>query len=188
MKTRHLILAASAIGLLAGFGAARAAASGEAAIKTVPRLDLDRYVGQWYEIAHYYNWFQRKCTGDVSARYSWRPDGRIDVLNRCRVQEGRYESAHGIARPDTSSLARRNTSSKLEVRFAPAWLSWLPPVWGKYWVIMLDEDYKWAVVSDPKKKYLWILSREKEMPEDVYAKILADLRAKGFDTDKLIRG
>ena len=77
------------------------------------------------------------------------------------------------------------TSPKLQVRFAPAWLSWLPWVWGDYWVIDLDKDYQLAAVSDAKREYLWVLSRNKQVPPAAYQALLARLTAQGFDTQRL---
>ena len=112
-----------------------------APVRTVPFVDLDRYAGDWFEIARFPNRFQRQCVGDVRASYARRADGRIDVVNRCRTDDGRTE-ARGIAR-----VVDERTFARLKVRFAPAWLSLLPFVWGDYWIIGLAEDYSWAVVG-----------------------------------------
>src|SRR5690606_20135008 len=112
-------------------------------VRTVPKVDLDRYVGIWYEISRYPNKYQRDCESDVRASYSRRPDGRLDVVNVCRTSDG-IKTTEGVAR-----VVDEETSSKLEVRFAPAWLSWVPAVWGDYWIIGLADDYSWAVVGDP---------------------------------------
>ena len=130
------------------------AAAGERAraqispVRTVPFVDLDRYAGDWFEIARFPNRFQRQCVGDVRASYARRPDGRLDVVNRCRTADGQIE-ARGVAR-----IVDERTFAKLKVRFAPAWLSWLPLVWGDYWIIGLAADYSWAVVGDPGPRVL----------------------------------
>jgi ligand-binding SRPBCC domain-containing protein len=93
-------------------------------VRTVPFVDLDRYAGDWFEIARFPNRFQRQCAGDVRASYARRSDGRLDVVNRCRTAEGGVE-ARGVAR-----IADERTFTRLKERFAPAWLSWLPAVWG----------------------------------------------------------
>ena len=113
-----------------------------APVRTVPFVDLDRYAGDWFEIARFPNRFQRQCVGDVRASYARRPDGRLDVVNRCRTADGQTE-ARGVAR-----IVDERTFARLKVRFAPAWLSWLPLVWGDYWIIGLAADYSWAVVGD----------------------------------------
>jgi len=87
----------------------------------VPSLDVERYMGTWYEIAKYPNRFQRQCVADTRAEYSQMPDGRVRVINRCRLESGEFESADGVAR-----LVGGTGSPKLEVRFAPAWLSFIP--------------------------------------------------------------
>src|SRR5690242_13456471 len=127
-------------------------------VKTVPTVSLDRYIGEWHEIARFPNWFQKKCIGDVRATYARRPDGRIDVVNRCRQQDGSTSEAKGVAR-----IVDARTNAKLKVRFAPAALSWLPFVWGDYWIIGLADDYSWAVVGSPNREYLWILARRPEV-------------------------
>jgi apolipoprotein D and lipocalin family protein len=149
-------------------------------VRTVAAVDLDRYVGDWFEIARYPNRFQQKCAGDIVASYSKRADGRLDVINRCRTADGGMTEAKGIAR-----VVDTRTSAKLEVRFAPGWLSFLPFVWGDYWILGLADDYSWAVVGSPDRRYLWILARSPELNADDYASALAAARANGFDTERL---
>jgi apolipoprotein D and lipocalin family protein len=148
-------------------------------VRTVEKVDLDRYVGEWFEIARFPNRFQRKCAGDVRASYAKRADGRIDVVNRCRTSDGMTE-AHGIAR-----IADTRTFSKLKVRFAPAALSFLPFVWGDYWILGLADDYSWAVVGSPDREYLWILARTAVIGEDTYQSAVAVARANGFAIERL---
>jgi apolipoprotein D and lipocalin family protein len=150
------------------------------AVRTVPAVNLDRYAGEWFEVARFPNRFQDQCTGEVRATYARRSDGRIDVTNRCRTAEG-LDDAKGIAR-----VVDTQTSAKLKVRFAPAYLSWLPSVWGDYWVIGLADDYAWAVVGSPDRKYLWILSRTATLDPASYQSALAAARANGFDVERLV--
>jgi apolipoprotein D and lipocalin family protein len=148
--------------------------------QTVASVDLDRYAGRWYEVARFPNRFQKQCTGDVVVEYARREDGRIDVVNRCRTAGGATDEARGIARRaggDTSN-------AKLEVRFAPAVLSFLP-VWGDYWIIALDADYRHAIVGDRKRNYLWFLSRTPSVPDAVMADLKAKAAAQGFDVTRL---
>jgi apolipoprotein D and lipocalin family protein len=149
-------------------------------LSTIPSLNVARYMGTWYEIAKYPNWFQKKCTGDTKADYSLMSDGRVKVINRCRIAGGDLSEAIGVARQVGTS-----TSPKLEVRFAPAWLSFLPFVWGDYWVIELDDDYQLVAVSEPKREYLWILSRTPKVDPVSYNTLLTKLRQKEFDLHKL---
>jgi uncharacterized protein YbjT (DUF2867 family)/lipocalin/ligand-binding SRPBCC domain-containing protein len=149
-------------------------------VRTVRLVELDRYTGDWYEIARFPNRFQRQCLGDVRATYARRPDGRLDVANRCRTAEGETE-ARGVAR-----IVDERTFATLKVRFAPAWLSWLPMVWGDYWIIGLAPDYSWAVVGDPGRDYLWILARTPQLDDCSTAEAQAAARDNGFDVTRLV--
>lgn len=161
--------------------AADQAAGGAEPLATIPSLDLKRYMGTWYEIAKFPNTFQEDCVGFTTATYSLREDGRVDVLNRCRRADGSMDAAEGVARQPGGP-----GSPKLEVRFAPAILSWLPMVWGDYWVIDLDPDYQLAAVSEPKREYLWILSRSPKVDPAVYDALLGRLKAQGLDMNRLV--
>jgi len=149
-------------------------------LQTIERLDVGRYLGTWYEIAKYPNIFQRQCVSDTRALYRLREDGQLDVVNRCRQANGEMTEAVGRARQIGAA-----DSPKLEVRFAPAWLSWLPMVWGNYWVIDLDPAYLLVAVSEPKREYLWVLSRTPAVDAAAYQALLVRLQAKGFDLSKL---
>jgi lipocalin/uncharacterized protein YbjT (DUF2867 family)/ligand-binding SRPBCC domain-containing protein len=150
-------------------------------VRTVPFVDLNRYAGDWFEIARFENRFQRQCVGDVRASYARRADGRIAVVNRCRTANGQTE-ARGVAR-----LVDEPTHAKLKVRFAPAWLSWLPPVWGDYWIIGLAPDYSWAVVGDPGREYLWILARTPRLDSESMAAARTAAQDNGFDVGRLVQ-
>ena len=150
------------------------------AITTIPSLEVSRYMGKWYEIARFPNKFQRDCVSDTSATYSVLPDGRVSVVNRCRQADGSEKSAEGVARQLGGP-----TSPRLEVRFAPAILSFIPMVWGDYWVIDLDSDYRLAAVSDRKGDYLWILSRTPTVDQAAYDALVKRIAAQGLDVAKL---
>jgi apolipoprotein D and lipocalin family protein len=150
-------------------------AHGAEPVRAVAALDIDRYAGQWHEIAHLPVSFQKKCVGDITATYGLRSDGRISVLNGCRVEDGTRIQAEGVARPV------KGEPGQLEVRFAPDWLSWVPLVWADYWVIALDPDYQWAVVGEPDRKYLWILSRSPSMQRGQFEALKARAEAMGYD-------
>ena len=149
-------------------------------VKTIASLDVPRYMGTWYEIAKFPNWFQKKCVSNTQAVYSIRPDGNLKVLNSCKTADGEISQAEGTARQEGSK-----DSPKLEVRFAPEWLSFLPMVWGEYWVIDLDAQYQVAAVSDSKREYLWVLSRTPQLDKKTYDELLLRLRGQQFDTRKL---
>jgi apolipoprotein D and lipocalin family protein len=152
-------------------------------LQVVPSIDLSRYTGDWYEIARLPNKFQKDCAGEVVATYSQLGQAQLKVVNRCRRQNGELDQAEGKAR-----LAEKNgPNSKLEVRFAPAWLSWLPSVWGDYWIIALAPDYSYSVVGSPDRKYLWILSRTPQMEEAQYKQLVEKAAASGFNVAQLVR-
>jgi apolipoprotein D and lipocalin family protein len=154
-----------------------------APLPTQDWVDLARYAGRWYEIARLPNRFQGRCAGDVAATYALRPDGRVTVVNECRGQDGQTTSVEGMAR-----LAdEKGPASRLKVRFAPAALSFLPFVWGDYWIVELDRDYRHAVVGDPARKYLWILSRSPQMDAATYQSLAATAGRLGFDAGRLVQ-
>jgi len=148
----------------------------DAPLATVAQVDLQRYLGRWYEIARYDNRFERGCDG-VTAEYAMREDGLISVVNTCYRDglNGPADEARGRARVVDSS-----GGAKLKVSF-------FGPFWGDYWIIELDEaGYQWSVVSEPRGRYLWILSRTPQMDPDVLDARLARLETMGFDTDALV--
>ena len=154
----------------------------EVPMEPVPTLDLERYAGVWYEIARLPNRFQKKCAHSVVARYELRDDGRLNVVNECVEEDGTVSRAKGVAR-----LADPEAPpSRLKVRFAPAFLSFLSAVWGDYWVIDLAPDYSYAVVGEPKRRYLWILARSPQLPEPLYEEILARA-ARFYDVSGVVR-
>ena len=149
----------------------------------VSEVDFSRYIGTWYEIARLPNSFQTKCVGDVTATYTLRDDGKITVVNRCRQENGEMSEAEGLAKLSSDDAP----NSKLKVRFAPAFLSFLPFVWGDYWIINLAPDYSYAVIGEPSRKYLWILSRTPSMDEIILEGILTQIRENGYDLAGLLR-
>ncbi len=174
----HLI----AIFILVAAAVQTATSSGSGALRVVPDVDYQRYAGTWYEIARLPNRFQRVCASDVTATYTVRPDGRIDVTNRCRESNGDIREATGIAR-----RVDGQPPSILQVRFAPAFLSFLPMVWGDYHIIDLAADYHYAVVGAPSRSYLWILARRPRLDDDVYRRLADGAREQGFNSDALIQ-
>ena len=144
-------------------------------LRTVDGVDLNRYSGTWYEIARYPNRFQRDCQSDTKAEYTLRNDGKVQVVNSCRQKDGKKKAARG-----TAKVADKRTNAKLRVTFF-----W--PFYGDYWVIGLSPDYRYAIVGEPKRKYLWILSRTPEMEEATYQAIVEQIREAGYDPEKLIK-
>lgn len=147
---------------------------------TISALNVSRYMGTWHEIAKYPNRFQKQCIGNTSAEYRANPDGTVQVINRCRIASGEMDQAIGLAKQIGPA-----DSPRLKVRFAPAWLSFLPQVWGDYWVIDLDENYQLAAVSEPSREYLWILSRSPSINQKAFQELLTRLQQQGFDTSRL---
>ncbi|HEX8337437.1 MAG TPA: lipocalin family protein [Pyrinomonadaceae bacterium] len=175
----------AAVGLLLLFAAvlAKAGRKEEEPLRVVPSVDLPRYAGLWYEVARLPNRFEEKCAGDVSADYTLRADGRLKVVNRCRRGDGEMAEVVGEAKP----ADKNGPNSRLKVRFAPAFLSFLPAVWGDYQIIGLAPDYTHAVVGSPDRKYLWVLSRNPLMDEAAYLRLLEAARSQGFDVGRIIR-
>jgi apolipoprotein D and lipocalin family protein len=151
-------------------------------LEVVEEVDFSQYAGKWYEIARLPNSFQKQCVGYVTATYLVQSDGRIRVINECRTEDG-DNKAEGVARLADES----GPKSKLKVRFAPSILSFLPWVWGDYWILELAPDYSYAMVGDPSRKYLWFLSRKPKMDDAVYERLIEQARQRGFDVSRLIR-
>jgi len=151
-------------------------------LKTIESIDLPRYLGSWYEIAKFPNWFQKKCKSDTKANYTLKSDGNISILNQCRLDGGQISDALGTAKQIGDVK-----SAKLKVRFAPDWMSLVPFVWGDYWVIDLDSAYQLVAISEPKREYLWILSRTPEPDDKQLNDLLVRLSFNGFDLSKLER-
>lgn len=152
-------------------------------LSVVPSVDLTRYSGRWYEIARLPNRFEEKCASDVTAEYTLLSADKIKVVNQCRKKDGRVSNAEGAAK-----LAdKRGANSRLKVRFAPGFLSFIPAVWGDYQIIELAPDYSHALVGEPGRKYLWILSRTPRMDEETYKRLTERAAAEGFDVAKLVR-
>jgi apolipoprotein D and lipocalin family protein len=145
-------------------------------LHVVSHVDLNRYLGTWYEIARFPNRFQEGCVAS-RATYTLLEDGKIGVLNQCYKGglSGELSSATGKA-----WVVDKETNAKLKVSFF-----W--PFTGDYWIIDLGENYEYAVVGHPSRTYLWILSRTPEMEDALYSRLLERLRTQGYDTTKLTR-
>jgi len=176
---RHRVLLLAGLMVLA---AASLSAQTSGPPETVRSVDLKRYQGRWYEIAKYPNRFEKVCARNVTAEYAIRPDGRISVTNTCVKASGKVKVAEGEAKIDD-----KQTNAKLRVRFAPNFLSWLPWVWGQYWILELDAEYRHVLVGDSSRDYFWILSRDPVMSEPLYSELLKRAEAKGFDPKRVVR-
>ncbi|HEY1031219.1 MAG TPA: lipocalin family protein [Flavipsychrobacter sp.] len=163
---KRLLMFCGVIALMLGVKAAA-----REKLQTVPYVDINKYMGKWHEIASFPQRFQKGCSCTV-AEYSLKPNGKVSVKNSCTA-EGKLKKSTG-----TATVKDKKTNAKLAVRFF-----W--PFTGKYWIIDLADDYSYAVVGHPNRKYLWILSRKPAMDPDVYTGIVERAKAKGFDITKL---
>ena len=145
-------------------------------LAVVPSVDLSRYVGKWYEIAKYPNRFQRGCVG-ATAVYTLAPDGkRVEVVNRCReIDTGKERSVQGKAR-----VVDPATNAKLSVTFF-----W--PFSGDYWILAVGEEYEYAFVGTPDRKYLWFLARTPTIGDDLYGRLVDLAREREFDPERIER-
>jgi apolipoprotein D and lipocalin family protein len=169
--------------LLAVLLLAGCASRGEGPVppRTVGAVDLTRYQGAWYELARMPMFFQRGCA-QSEARYDLQEDGGLAVLNRCRTLDGDWKEVRGRAEPEVEGR-----TDKLWISF-DTWFSRFIPgaARGEYWVLYLDDDYRTAVVGNPDRRYLWLLSRTPVVSEKVRQQLLEAAEGQGYDTDLLI--
>ena len=146
-------------------------------LTVVKEVDLARYLGRWYEIAHIPVWFQKGCAGGTTAEYTLLKDGFVNVVNRCCDDEGKVKEAKGRA-----WVVDKQDPAKLKVSFFSLFGLWL--FGGKYWIIDLDENYRYSVIGHPNREIGWILSRTPTLPDDVLKGITERIEAKGYDFSK----
>ncbi|UCE90217.1 MAG: lipocalin family protein [Pseudomonadota bacterium] len=144
-------------------------------LATVSKVDLERYTGKWYEIALLPNHFQRNCTHSTTATYKLREDGRIRVVNRCIQEDGAVNEIEGEAR-----IVDNESNAKLEVSFLK--LFGISMFWGDYWIIDLADDYRYAVIATPSRRFGWVLSRTPTMAKVDLQRAYAILHEQGYDT------
>lgn len=150
-----------------------------APLPTVDHVDLQRYLGKWYEIASIPQFFQKQCVGDVTAEYAMDGDN-IAVTNSCQTAKGERSVAHGQAR-----VVDKVSQSKLEVTFVKLF-GWRYLFGGDYWIIDLAPDYHYAVIGHPDRTYAWILASTPSLPKQELADIAARMQANGYDTCMLL--
>jgi apolipoprotein D and lipocalin family protein len=150
-----------------------------AAVQPVPAVDLERFLGSWYEIARIPAWFQNRCVKDTTALYQLRTDGKITVTNRCITRKGDIDQAVGLAR-----VLDPATKARLQVSFVSL-LGWRP-FWGDYWIIGLDPEYRWLVVGDPRRQYGWILSRTSVMESALLEAAFQSLERNGYGRGRFV--
>lgn len=154
--------------------------TGLAPLQALPGLEVPPYMGTWYQVALFPNRFQSQCVSDTTATYRQLPSGSVEVTNRCRMADGRMDDAVGRARPVGTLRGTTLVPAQLEVSFLPEWIRWLPVGWGSYWVIQLAPDGRYAVVSEPTRQYLWVLSRTPQLTPDDETAIRSRLIEQGF--------
>src|SRR5579871_4084205 len=170
LTTRVSLLALAIFGIKAlAFGA-------DEPLETTRHVDLTRYLGKWFEIARLPLVWENKCASDVTATYTSLSDGKIGVLNSCRKSDGKITQSKG-----TAKLASRNDSSNAKLKVTFFW-----PFSGDYWILDLDPNYRWALVGNPSRKNLWILSRTPSLDRETIDMLLAKGASLGFDTTKII--
>lgn len=173
-----------ALFILGALGLSQVVRRREDTLQAVPELDLERYQGKWYQIAFIPNWFERKCASHATAEYWLNSDGTISVINACQRTDGETEIAEGLAKVNPKYMK----NSVLKVRFGNCPLhNFLPFSWGDYWVIDLDTDYRYSVVGEPGRKFLWILGREPQMDEITYTLLLDKIAGQGYDIERIVR-
>lgn len=188
MTTNHLPkagfkLAKIVVGgaVLVGLGMATMAYAQTKPLHVVEKVELDKYLGVWYEVARKPMYFQNKCDRDVSATYTLNENGNIAVDNRCYAQDGELNQSSGEAFVQNAPF-----NSKLKVSFLPESIRWLPVGRGDYWILKIADDYQTVLVGEPKRKYMWVLSRSAQPDPAVVKEYLDYAQSVGFDLSDII--
>lgn len=175
-RTR-LLLSAVVVGTTVALVASRrhVAVGNTRAPEPARPVDLQRYLGHWYEIARYDASFERGCEA-VTAEYALRPDGLVRVLNTCRVGSpwGRFRSSEGRAK-----IVPGSGNAKLKVSFFG------PFFFGDYWVLDHSDDYEWSIVGEPRGRYLWLLHRDATPLAETTNLLFERASQLGYDTTRL---
>jgi apolipoprotein D and lipocalin family protein len=177
------ILTKIAVGsaILAGLCAVTMAYAKTEPLPTVSKIELDRYLGTWYEVARKPLSFQNKCDRNVSAQYTLNENGNVQVDNRCYGKEGQLYQSIGEAFVQNAPY-----NSKLKVSFLPEMVRWLPVGRGDYWILKIDENYQTVLVGEPDRKYMWILSRDPQPKQAVIQEYLDYAQSVGYNLDDVI--
>lgn len=167
--------------VLLGLGAATMAYAKNDSLPTVEKVELDRYLGTWYEVARKPLTFQNKCDRDVTATYTLNENGNVNVDNRCIQKNGQVTQSVGEA-----YIQNAPYNTKLKVSFLPEFIRWLPVGRGDYWVLKLDDNYQTVLVGEPKRKYMWVLSRDPQLDQNVVNEYLQYAQSVGYDLSDVI--
>jgi apolipoprotein D and lipocalin family protein len=149
------------------------AAADEPPVQTVQKVDLNRYVGTWYEIANFPRFFLPKCAADTVSEYTPNSDGSIAIKSSCRTEDGGVDEEHGTATP-----VKDSDNTRLEVTF-------IRPFTANYVVVGLDPEYRWTVIGSVNRKSLWILSRTPRLAQPELERALAVASSQGYPMQKL---
>ena len=151
-------------------------------LQAVEKIELNKYLGTWHEVARKPLYFQRKCDSNVTANYSLNKNGNIKVDNSCYTKDGKFKQTIGEA-----FVQNAPSNSKLKVSFLPKIIRWLPVGRGDYWVLKIDENYETVLVGEPDKKYMWILSRSQQPQPEVVQEYLNYAESIGYDLSDVIK-
>lgn len=176
-KYNNILIQMMALWLLTILSSYALAADDDAIpIETVPYISIEKYLGSWYEIARKPMFFQRECLKNVQATYTLNVDGNVDVENSCEKKGGVKNVARGEA-----FVMNAPRNSQLKVSFLPDAIRWLPIGRGDYWILKIDDQYQTALVGDPERKYLWLLSRTAKIKPDVWNDYVKYAKKIGYD-------
>jgi len=168
--------------LAAGLALATPAAGDLGDPATIAHADVDRFMGRWYEIARMPNRRESNCVRDVVATYERRNASAIRIVNVCRTADGELERVQGVAR-----IRDGDSKAKLELRYAPLALAWLPFLWDDWWILEAAPEYTYMMTGDPSRRSLWIYARTPALDEATYGTLIAHAAAQGYDTSRLVR-
>lgn len=150
------------------------------AVQTATFVELNKYLGKWYEVASIPQSFQKQCVANTTAEYSMLEKGMIKVFNSCETSQGSRDSAEGRAK-----IVDNNTNSKLKVTFVKIG-DWIFAFGGNYWILDVDNGYNIALIGDPSRNYAWILSRTPELSAAQWVEAEKTYKAQGYDTCKIL--
>lgn len=149
-------------------------------VQTAPFVELNKYLGKWYEVASIPQSFQKQCVANTTAEYSMADDGMIKVLNSCDTIKGQRDGAEARAK-----VIDTHTNSKLKVTFVKI-INWIFAFGGNYWILDVDSSYSVALIGDPSRQYAWILSRSPELSAAQWVEAEKVYKAQGYDTCKIL--